>query len=76
MEKVVHARIDIETQRLLEQLRLQTGLNDSTLVRRGIRALASQTLLPAGRLPIGVGQFESGVSDLGSNKEPLSGFGS
>ena len=75
MEKVVHARLDEETQRLLERLRRQTGLNDSSLVRRGLRALASVMLLPRGRMPVGTGRFESGVSDLGSNQEHLRGFG-
>lgn len=76
MEKVVHARLDEETQQLLERLRRQTGLNDSSLVRRGLRALAGAMLLPRGRIPVGTGKFESGVDDLGSNKEHLRGFGS
>lgn len=76
MTKVVHARLDEETQRLLERLRRRTGLNDSDLVRRGLRALADSELPPRGRMPVGVGRFESGVPDLGSNKQHLKGFGS
>lgn len=76
MEKVIHARLDAETQRLLERLRRQTGLNNSFLVREGLKALASVTLMPRRRMPIGVGKFESGIPDLGSNKKHLEGFGS
>lgn len=76
MEKVVHARLDAETRRLLERLRRQTGLNDSSLVREGLRALASLTLASPGRMPVGIGKFESGIPDLGSNRKHLDGFGS
>ena len=76
MTKVVHARLDEEARRLLEHLRRQTGLNDSDLIRKGLRALASVTLPPRSRMPVGVGAFESGVPDLGSSKKHLEGFGS
>jgi ribbon-helix-helix CopG family protein len=75
MPKVVQARLDDETQELLQRLRRRTGLTESELLRRGIRALAS--LPPSGRGPrvIGVGRFQSGIRDLGSNKAHLEGFG-
>ena len=76
MKQVIHARLDVETQELLERLRRQTGRNNSFLVREGLRALASLTLRPRSRMPIGVGEYESGISDLGSNKGHLEGFGS
>ena len=76
MKKVIHARLDVETQRLLARLRRQTGFNNSYLVREGLKALASLTLLPRRRMPVGTGQFESGIPDLGSNQEHLEGFGS
>lgn len=75
VSKVVHARLDQETQRLLEGLRRRTGLSESELVRQGLRALASVTSPPGRRMPIGTGLFESGVPDLGSNDEHLKGFG-
>lgn len=75
-EKIVHARLDAETGSLLERLRRQTGLQDSELVRRAIRALARRTTAAAPRVEIvGVGAFASGVSDLGSSKAHLAGFG-
>ena len=75
MGKLVHARLDAETRRLLERLRRQTGLNDSSLVREGLKALASLTLPARGRMPVGVGKFESGIPDLGTNRKHLEGFG-
>ena len=76
MDKIIHARLDREAQRLLERLRRQTGLNNSLIVREGLKALASLTLSPRNRMPVGVGQFESGIPDLGSNRKHLEGFGS
>ena len=75
MDKIVHARLDAETVALLERLRASSGLHDSEIVRRGIRALASQELTPRHNGIIGQGAFESGVSDLGSNDAHLRGFG-
>jgi hypothetical protein len=75
MAKIVHARLDEESRLLLEELRRRTGLKDSEVVRRGIRALA--TLTPGGkpRRVIGLGRFASGIPDLGSDKRHLKGFG-
>lgn len=74
-DKIVHARLDDETRALLEGLRRQTGLQDSEIVRRGIRALAERTIPAGPHRVIGVGQFASGVADLGSDKRHLEGFG-
>jgi len=75
MSDIVHARLDPETQRLLARLRRQLGLNDSEIVRRAVRALA-ESELPRRRRPIiGLGEFESGGDDLGSNEDHLDGFG-
>jgi hypothetical protein len=74
MSALVHARLDAETERQLARLRKATGLADSELVRRGLRALAA--LPVAGRRTIvGLGAFSSGTSDLGSNRAHLRGFG-
>ena len=76
MSDVVHARLDPETERLLNRLKRQRGWNDSQVVRRGIRALAQLELKAGqGRKIIGLGKFCSGVSDLGSNERHLDGFG-
>jgi hypothetical protein len=75
MAKVVQARLDEETERLLGALRHRTGLTDSQLVRRGIRALATLPPSGRGRRVVGVGRFASGIRDLGSNKAHLKSFG-
>ena len=75
MAKIVQARLDDDTDRILKELRRRTGLTESELLRKGLRALAA--LPPSGRgcRVIGVGRFASGVRDLGSNKAHLKGFG-
>jgi hypothetical protein len=76
MPKVVQARLDDETRKILDRLRRRTGLTESELLRRGIRALASLPGSGGGeRRIVGVGRFASGISDLGSNKAHLDGFG-
>ncbi len=73
MGRIVHARLDAETQRLLEGLRRGTGLTDSELIRRGIQSLPY--LKARQRRIVGLGKFKSGLSDLASNKAHLRGFG-
>jgi hypothetical protein len=73
--RIVHARLDPETRRLLSRLRRRTGLNDSELIRRALRVLGSAEVDPGGRRVIGQGAFASGVPDLGSNRKHLEGFG-
>jgi hypothetical protein len=75
MSKLVQARLDDETDRILKALRRRTGLSDSELVRRGVRALAESSPDWGAARVIGVGQFSSGVSDLGSDKRHLAEFG-
>jgi hypothetical protein len=75
MGKIVHARIDDETRKLVEQVRRQTGWPESEIVRRAIKALACVTVAPGRRKVIGQGRFASSVADLGSNKKHLDGFG-
>jgi Ribbon-helix-helix protein, copG family len=75
MAKVVHARLDDETDGLLRRLRRSTGLGDSELIRRGLRALDTVSAGKGRPSVIGLGAFASGVSDLGSNKRHLDGFG-
>jgi hypothetical protein len=72
---LVHARLDPETAELLARLRRRFGWTDSEVVRRGIRALSDAQLPARRRAIIGLGEFESGVDDLGSNREHLEGFG-
>ncbi len=76
MSRVVQARLDGATERLLLDLRRRLGLSDSQLVRRGLAALAEQEIgHPAPPKVTGIGRFASGHSDLGSNRAHLRGFG-
>ena len=75
MSSIVHARLDAETRRILEVLRRRTGWNDSEIVRRALRALDGSMVRPGRREIVGVGRFESGIPDLGSDEGHLEGFG-
>ena len=75
MEHTVQARLDAESHDRLQRLTRQLGVSQSEIVRRGIR-LVEATSARRRTQVIGVGRFASGISDLGSNKEHLKGFGS
>lgn len=74
MGKIVHARLDPESERILERLRRRTGWRDSEIVRRGIKTLEGFSSGPAKKV-VGLGKFRSGIRDLGSAKKRLHGFG-
>lgn len=74
MPPIIHARLDEETEALRQRLKQQTGWADSEIVRAGIKSLAT-TVMPAGQRIVGIGEFCSGIPDLGSNKQHLRGFG-
>jgi len=75
VKKTVQARLDEESYRSLRRLARRLGETPSEIVRRGIR-LVESIHGGRGRLGvIGMGRFESGVKDLGSNKDHLKGFG-
>jgi hypothetical protein len=75
MSRIIHARLDVETERMLRQIERRLGWSDSKTVREAIRALNG--LLPKRRRRkiFGQGQFDSGIPDLGSNKDHLKGYG-
>jgi hypothetical protein len=74
MARIVQARLDDDTLEILKDLKRQTNLSDSELVRRGIRSLATSP--PGGGIRVvGMGRFASKHRDLGSNKAHLRGFG-
>ena len=75
MPRIIHARIDAETARLINELSRRYGWNDSEIVREGIKALNVMASPSRKRKIIGLGQFRSGIKDLGSNKAHLKGFG-
>jgi hypothetical protein len=75
MKATVQARLDAETQKTLNALVRQLGWTPSRVVREGVRLLAVSHLPRRRHKFIGLGEFDSGVPDLGSNKKHLEGFG-
>ncbi len=75
MSKIIHARLDDETDSLRRALEQHLGWTDSRLVREGIRSLSVLLAPRRKREFIGQGEFASGIEDLGSDKKHLEGFG-
>ena len=75
MARIIHARLDAQTEEILVEIERRLGWNDSQTVREGIKALKS-LLPPKGRRKIvGLGRFQSEKPDPGSNKKHRAGFG-
>jgi hypothetical protein len=75
MAKMVHARLDDGSERTLARLRRATGLSDSEILRRGLRAFDLMQGGRGRRRIAGLGAFASGVPNLGSDRRHLAGFG-
>ncbi|MBI1902087.1 MAG: hypothetical protein HYS13_13375 [Planctomycetia bacterium] len=75
MSKLIQARIDPHTERLLRALARRTGWSDSKVIREGIKALGVLLAPTKRRRIVGIGRFRSGVADLASNRRHLRGFG-
>jgi hypothetical protein len=75
MKANVQARLDREAQAALESLVRRLDWSPSRVVREGLRLLAACYGTTSKSKVVGVGRFASGVSDLGSNKRHLKGFG-
>lgn len=75
MGAIVQARLDDETKAAMERLARRNGWSTSRTLREGIHALVRQSGEGAPVRIIGLGKFDSGVSDLGSNKKHLEGYG-
>jgi hypothetical protein len=75
MAKIVHARLDDDSEALLRRLGRDMGLSDSELLRRGLSALQAVSGRSGRPRLIGLARFASGQPDLGSNKRHLAGFG-
>ena len=75
MKTTVQARLDREARLALERMVSRLGWSPSRVVREGLRLLAACHGSPPGKRVVGAGRFASGVSDLGSNKKHLRGFG-
>lgn len=71
----VQARLDERETKTLRAIASRLGWSPSKVVREGLRLLAACNLGDGRRQVIGLGKFESGVSDLGSNRRHLKGFG-
>lgn len=76
MKTVVQARLDDDSLIALKKLVKRLGWSPSEIVREGLRLMTACYGAPSGKRVIGQGQFASGISDLGSNKKHLKGFGS
>lgn len=74
-EKIVHARLDSETETLLRRLKRRSGMNESAIIRQALRALAAQELTAGPPKIIGAGKFSSGLGDLSTNKRYLDDLG-
>ena len=75
MGTIVQTRLDEETQSLLDRLVSEAGLTTSEVLRKGIKLVAAAELPLRGRGLIGAGMFDSGVSDLSTNKKYMEDFG-
>jgi hypothetical protein len=75
MRSAIQARLDDRSRKRLAVLVRELGWTPSRVVREGLRVLEASYLRKKKRGVIGLGKFSSGVSDLGSNKKHLSGFG-
>jgi len=77
MGSSIQARLDQQSEKTLKRLVGRLGWSPSRVVREGLRLLAACHLATGKscRKVIGLGQFDSGTADLGSNKAHLEGFG-
>ncbi len=75
MRSAIQARLDDRSRKRLAVLVRELGWSPSQIVREGLRVLEASYLRRKKRGVIGLGRFCSGVSDLGSNKKHLRGFG-
>ena len=71
----VQARLDRQSQLVLDELVRRLGWSPSRVVREGLRLLAACYGRASRKRVIGIGRFASQVPDLGSNKKHLRGFG-
>jgi hypothetical protein len=75
MGTTVQARLDSETQATLSRVAKRLGWSTSKVVREGIHLL-DKSVEPSHPIQIiGLGEFDSGITDLASNKKHLAGFG-
>ncbi len=73
--KTIQARLDPASRRRLRALIGELGWTPSRVVREGLRLLEAGYLRKKRRRVIGLGKFETGIADLGTNKKYMKGFG-
>ncbi|HEY2857989.1 MAG TPA: hypothetical protein VGJ21_06205 [Terracidiphilus sp.] len=71
----MQARLDEETQVRLGKIVRRLGWNSSEVVREGIRLVEERHLAPRRQKWIGVGEHDSGISDLSTNNKHMEDFG-
>ena len=75
MGTTVQARLDEDTQAALKRLVQRHGMTASDVIREGIRLVEQRrTGFKYPRL-IGIGMYDSGVTDLATNKKYMEDFG-
>jgi hypothetical protein len=72
---MVQARLDEETDSLRAQLQQQLGWSNSKIVREGIKAISHLVPRKGKRKIAGLGKYDTGISDLSTNREHMKGFG-
>jgi hypothetical protein len=75
MASVIRANLDEATEAARMELQKQLGWSDAKIVREGIKSLSALVQKQGKRKIVGLGEFDSGITDLGSNKQHLQGFG-
>jgi predicted transcriptional regulator len=75
MKTSVQARLDEETRAELDKLVRLRGMTTSDVVREGIHLLARRSEADAPIKIAGLGKYDSGLTDLGSNKKHLANYG-
>lgn len=75
MKTIVQARIDEETQAALDRLTRSEGWTASRVIRESILFMDENRAAKPRRKMIGVGEFDSGVGDLATDKKYLEDLG-
>ncbi len=75
MSRIIHARLDPQTEKMLREVERRLGWSDSEVVRAGIKMLSGTLIRRRTRRIVGLGRFRSGIADLGSNKNHFKRFG-
>ncbi len=75
MATTVQARLDKATEAALKRLIRSEGWTPSEAIRECIRESDERRSIPVVRKLIGVGMFDSGITDLASNKAHMKDYG-